>query len=77
MLTWSRINEPDHKINNLTFADDIVILENDTTQAQLQLNVLNDKTVQMHLNMNDQIHNDNLINRQPIATLDNFRLVGS
>ena len=31
---------PDYKVNDLAFADDIVLLENDSTQAQRQLDKL-------------------------------------
>ena len=65
MVIQSRINEPDHKINDLTFVNNIVLLEIDATQGQLPQDVLKhnasqvgleintDKTVQMGLNMND------------------------
>ena len=89
MVMQNRINEPDRKINNLTFADNIALLENDATQAQLQLNALKrntsqvgleiniDKTVQMRLNVNDQIANDSLVvNEHPIAIVDNFKYLG-
>ena len=37
-----------------------------------------DKTVQMRLNVNDQIRNDNLVvNEQPIAIDDDFKYLGS
>ena len=37
-----------------------------------------DKTVQMCLNVNDQIDNDNLVvNGQPIAIVDYFKYLGS
>ena len=89
MVTHSRINEPDCKINDLAFADDIALLENDATQAQLQLNMLKhntshvgleiniDKIVQMRLNVNDKISNDNLVViGQPITIVDDFKYLG-
>lgn len=55
------------------------LLENDAPQVQLQLDVLKhntaqvgmeiniDKTAQTYLNMHDQIHDNIIINGQPIA----------
>ena len=86
MVTQSRINEADHEINDLAFAEDIALLENNATRAKLQLDVLKhnalqvaleiniDKTVQMRVNMNDQIHNSNLVvNGQPFDTIGNLK----
>ena len=71
MVTRSRINKPDRKINDLAFADDIALLENDVTQpqfdelkhnaSQVDMEINIDKIVQMCLNENDRICNDNLI----------------
>jgi len=88
MVTWSRINEPHGKINDLDFADEITLLANDAAQTQLQLDALKhnasqlgleiniDETVQMRLNVSDQIGNDNLVGH-PIAIVANFKYLGS
>lgn len=89
MVTRSRINEPDSKIKDLNFAIDITLLDNDATQAQLQLDALKhnasrvgleiniDKNGQMRVNVNDQICSDNLVfNGQPIAIFDDFKYLG-
>ena len=52
MVIWSRINEPDHKIDDLAFADDIALLENDATQVQLQLDALKHNVSQVGLEIN-------------------------
>ena len=89
MVMQSRINERDRKINDLAFAADIALLENNATQAQLQLDALKhnalqvglkiniDKTVQMSLNANNQIRNDNLVVNGQSPLLNNFKYVGS
>ena len=88
MVMQSRIYE--QNCNDLIIADDITLLENDATQAQLQLDARKQnasqvgleiniyKTVQMCLNVNDQICNDILtVNGQPIAIVDDFKYLGS
>ena len=52
MVTWSIINEPDCKINNLAFADNIALLEDDATQAQIQLDPLKHNALQVGLEIN-------------------------
>ena len=48
------------------------------TSRQVGLEINIGKTVQIRLNMNDQICNDNLVvNGQPIAIVDNFKYLGS
>ena len=87
----STTRETDYKVNDLTFADDIALLENDSTQAQRQLDALEleagkvgleinvQKTEQMRLNQSSILsQNDPLVIKgQQINIVDDFKYLGS
>ena len=82
---------PDYKVNDLAFADDIALLENNSTQAQRQLDKLEheakkvgleinvQKTEQMRLNQSANLSpTDPLtIKGQPINIVEDFKYLGS
>jgi hypothetical protein len=78
------------KMNDLSFADDIALLENDLAQSQLQLDSLKveavavgleinvKKTEQLQLNMpTNTIPDDLKVDDQQIANVDEFKYLGS
>ena len=87
----SSTRAPDHKVNDLAFADDIALLENTAAQSQGQLDAIKQeagkvgleinikKTEQMRLNpSNDAPQPAPLqIDGQDIAVVDDFKYLGS
>ena len=87
----STTRSTDYKVNDLAFADDIALLENDSIHAQRQLDSLKteagkvgleinvQKTEQMRLNMPTNLSTvDHLvINDKPINIVDDFKYLGS
>ena len=87
----STTRSTDYKVNDLAFADDIALLENDSIQAQRQLDSLKteagkvgleinvQKTEQMRLNKPANLSTvDHLvINDQPFNIVDDFKYLGS
>jgi hypothetical protein len=80
---------PERKLNDLSFADDISLLENDQARAQQQLNTMQqnasavgleisiEKTVQIQLNDKSQVKTHLTIDGKPIAIVDEFKYLGS
>ena len=82
---------PDYKVNDLALADDIALLENDSTHAQRKLDKLEheakkvglkinfQKTQQMRLNQSSNLSTTDplAIKGQPINIVNDFKYLGS
>ena len=60
--------ETDYKVNHLTFADDILLLKNDSTQAQRQLDALELKARKAFLQINVQKNEQMSLNQSSILS---------
>ncbi len=90
MRSTTRVNNPSRKMNDLAFADDIALLENDADRSQQQLTILCDNAKKVGLEINasktEQMRRNETtsppapqltVDGKPIAIVDEFKYLGS